>query len=60
MGQVASVMSGYATPWTVALEAPLSMGFSRREHWRGLPCPLPGNMPDSGIELGSLLSPAQK
>ena len=41
----------FVTPWTVALQAPLSMGFSRQEHWSGLSCPLPGDLPDSGIEL---------
>ena len=38
------------TPWTVALQAPLSMGFSRQEFWCGLPCPPPGNLPNPGIE----------
>ena len=38
------------TPWTVAHQAPLSMGFSRQEHWSGLPCPPPGCLPDPGIE----------
>ena len=47
-----------ATPWTVAPQAPLSMGFSRQELWSGLPCPLPGNLPDPGIEPTSLKSPA--
>ena len=45
-----------ATPWTVAHQAPLSMGFSRPEDWRGLPCPPPGDLPDSGIEPMSLRS----
>ena len=40
----------FATPWTVAHQAPLSMGFSRQEYWSGLPCPSPGNLPDPGIE----------
>ena len=40
----------FATPWTVALQAPLSMGFSRQEYWSGLPCPLPGDLPNPGIE----------
>ena len=40
----------FATPWTVAQQAPLSMGFSRQEHWSGLPFPPPGDLPDSGIE----------
>ena len=36
--------------WTVAHQAPLSMGFSRQEYWRGLPCPPPGDLPHPGIE----------
>ena len=42
----------FMTPWTVALQAPLSMGFSRQEYWSGLPFP-PGDLPDPGIEPGS-------
>ena len=38
------------TPWTVAHQAPLSMGFSRQEYWSGLPFPSPGGLPDPGIE----------
>ena len=38
------------TPWTVARQAPLSMGFSRKEYWSGLSCPPPGDLPDPGIE----------
>ena len=38
------------TPWTVALQAPLSMGFSRQAYWSGLPCPPPGGLPEPGIE----------
>ena len=53
-----SVMSDSLTPWTVAYQAPLSMGFSKEEYWRGLPCPPPGDLPDPGIELTSLASPA--
>ena len=41
------------TPWTVAHEAPLSMGFSRQEYWSGLPFPSPGDLPNPGIEPGS-------
>ena len=41
----------FATPWTH--QAPLSMGFSRREYWSGLPCPPPGDLPDPRIEPGS-------
>ena len=48
----------FATPWTVALQAPLSIGFSRQEYWGGLPCPPPGDLPDPGIKLVSLMSPA--
>ena len=43
----------FATPWTVAHQAPLSMGFSRQEYWSGLPFLSPGDLPDSGIEPGS-------
>ena len=46
------------TPWTVAHQAPLSMGSSRQEHWRGLPLPSPGDLPDPGIEPVSPVSPA--
>ena len=38
------------TPWTAALQAPLSLGFSRQESWSGLPCPAPGDLPDPGIK----------
>ena len=38
------------TPWTVAYQAPLSMGFSRQDYWNGLPFPSPRDLPDSGIE----------
>ena len=40
----------FGTPWTAALQAPLSMGFSRQEYWSGLPFPSPGDLPDPGIE----------
>ena len=40
----------FVTPWTVAHQAPLSMGFSRQEYWSGLLFPSPGNLPDPGIE----------
>ena len=43
----------FVTPWTVAYQAPLSMGFSRQECWRGLPFPSPGDLPDPGIKPGS-------
>ena len=48
----------FETLWTIAHQAPLSMGFSRQEYWSGLPCPLPGDLPDPGIESVSLMSPA--
>ena len=40
----------FVTPWTIAHQAPLSMGFSRQEYWSGLPCPPPGHLSDLGIE----------
>ena len=43
----------FATQWTVACQAPLSMGFSRQEYWSGLPCPPPGDHPHLRIELVS-------
>ena len=46
----------FATLWTEACQAPLSMEFSRQESWSGLPCPPPGGLPDPGIEPGSLPS----
>ena len=42
---VTSVVSDSATPWTVARQAPLCMGFSRKEHWSGWPRPPPGDLP---------------
>ena len=42
----------FATPWTIAYQAPPSMGFSRQEYWSGLPFPSPGDLPDPGIESG--------
>ena len=43
----------FATPWTVAYQAPLPMGFSRQGYWSGLPFPSPGDLPNPGIEPGS-------
>ena len=40
-------------PWTIAGQEPLSMGFPRQEYWSGLPCPPPGDLPNSGIETAS-------
>ena len=48
----------FATPWTVAHQAPLSMGFSRQEYWSGLLCPPPGDLPDPWIEPASPVAPA--
>ena len=47
-----------ATLWTVALQAPLSMGFSRQEYWSELPWPPSGDLPDPRIKSTSLTSPA--
>ena len=46
------------TLWTIAHQAPLSMGFSRQERWSGLPCPSPRDLPHPGIKPRSLMSPA--
>ena len=46
----------FATSWTVARQAPLSMEFPRQEYWSGLPCPPTGDLPNPGIELPSLMS----
>ena len=48
----------FVTPWTVAHQAPLSVGFSRQEYWSGLPFPSPGNLPNPESEPASLTSPA--
>ena len=45
----------FETPWTVAHQATLSMGFSRQEYWSGLPFPTPGDVPDTGIKHSCLL-----
>ena len=42
----------FVTQWTVAYQAPLSMGFSRQEYWSGLPFPSPGDLLDPGMEPG--------
>ena len=47
----------FVTPWTVAQQTPLSMGFSSQEYWSGLPFPSPVDLPDLGIEPMSLVSP---
>ena len=48
----------FATLWSVAHQASLSIGFSRQKYWSGLPCPPPGDPPDPGVETVSLRSPA--
>ena len=48
----------FVTPWSVARQAPLSMGFSRQEYWNGLPFPSSGDLPDPGIEPASPASQA--
>ena len=52
-GSVTKLCLTLANPWTVARQAPLSMGFLRQEYWSGLPFPSPGDLPDPGIEPGS-------
>ena len=56
--EVASIVSDCETLWTVASQASLSMGFSRQEYWRGLPCPPPGDLLHPGIESMFLMFPA--
>ena len=48
----------FATPWTVALQAPLSMGFPRQKYWNGLPFPTPGDLPNPEIKPMCLVFPA--
>ena len=52
-GLVAKSGLTLATPWTVACQALLSMGFLRQEYWSGLPFPSPGTLPNPGIKPGS-------
>ena len=51
--QLLSCVQLFVTPWTIAHQAPLSMGFPRQEYWSGLPFPSPGDLPDSGIKPAS-------
>ena len=53
MSEVAQSCPALCNPWTVAYQAPLSMGFFRQEYWSGLPFPSPEDLPDLGIELAS-------
>ena len=57
-GQLLSRVQLFATPWTVAHQASLSMGFSRQEYWSGLPFPSPRDLPNPGIKPMSPVSPA--
>ena len=52
-GKLFSPVRLSATPWTVARQTPLTMGFSRLEYWSGLPFPSPGHLPDLEVEPGS-------
>ena len=47
------VSSSFVTPWTIARQSPLSLGFSRQEYWSGLPFASPGDLPNPGIAPGS-------
>ena len=59
MRSISAIFQGlFATPWTAARQAPLSMGFSRQEDWSRLPFPPPGALPDPGIEPVSPASSA--
>ena len=60
LNQFACVLrhSVIATPWTIAYQVPLSMGFFRKEYWSGLPFSSPGHLPDPGIKPATLMSPA--
>ena len=52
-----SLVQLFVAPWTVAHKTPLSMEFSRQEHWSGLPFPPPGDLPNPGIKLSFLMCP---
>ena len=56
--RMVSLVWPFATPWTVACQAPQSMEFSRQEYWSGLPFPSLGDLPDPGIEPRSPMCPA--
>ena len=51
--QSGPTLCGFVAPWTIAHQAPLSMGFSRQEYWSGLPFSSPGDLPHRGTELKS-------
>ena len=58
MSVCSSYVQFFVTSWTVAHQPPLSMEFSKQEYWSGLPFPIPRNLPNPGIQLMSLASPA--
>ena len=60
MCSVLSHVRFFATPGTVADQAPLAMKFSRQEYWSGLPCSTPEDLPDPGIKPKSPASPASQ
>ena len=57
-GLVAQLCPAFATPWTIAYQGPLPVGFSRQDYWSGLPFPSPGDPSDPGIEPVAPASPA--
>ena len=57
-GLVPKLCPTLMTPWTIAHQSPLSVGFSRQEYWSELPFPSPGNLPDPEIKPTSLVAPA--
>ena len=57
-GLITKLRPTLVTPWTVARQAPLSMGFSKQEYWSELPFLSPGDLPDPGIEPTSPVTPA--
>ena len=59
-GLVAKSCPTLVIPWTVACQAPLSMGFSRQEYCSGLPFPYPGDLPNPGIKPGEVIGPGIK
>ena len=56
--QLLSDVRLFVTPWTVACQAPLSMECSKQEYWSGSPFPTPGDLPDPGMELASVVPSA--
>ena len=52
-----SIIQLFGTPWTVANQVPLSMGFFRQEYWSGVSLPSPGDHPNQGIEFMSPVTP---